>query len=208
MPPSSVLECPQIKEKLPLAVLPAPRGSSACQEATSVAKTIPLSQGYVTVVDDEDYEWLNQWNWSVTKYVFPNGRVKLRADRTVPTVCADGKTKDVTWLMHRVIVGARDGELVDHVDGDGLNNRRSNLRKATPTQNGQNRKSNRNSSSRYKGVSWNARKEEWIAQIQINKKVAYLGHFADEIEAARAYDRAAKEHFGEFARLNFPNGAA
>lgn len=110
--------------------------------------------------------------------------------------------------MHREILGVLPGVMVNHRDGDGLNNRRSNLRTATPTENARNRAVNREHTSRYKGVSWSARPEQqykaggiWIVQVHIGDRTFHRGA-ATEVEAALIYNRLAAEHFGEFARLN------
>lgn len=104
--------------------------------------------------------------------------------------------------MHRLILGVDDGVLVDHKDGDGLNNRRANLRPCTHAQNMFNRRLPRNNRSGFKGVYWH--KNRWYAKIQVDRKNIHLGAFTDVEQAAHAYDRAARIHFGEFARLNFP----
>lgn len=193
-----MLECLQTSEKLPVAVLPTPTGSMR-RQPHSMSRTIPLTQGYVAVVDDKDYEWLSQWKWCAKKTVLANGRIKLYAHRRIG---------NSTITMHRLIVNAGSDTLVDHADGNGLNNRRCNLRQATVAANCWNSNPRCNTSSRYKGVSWHKRVGKWAAAIRLCGRSRHLGYFADEVEAARAYDRAAKEHFGEFARLNFPNGAA
>ena len=95
------------------------------------------------------------------------------------------------------------GLVVDHIDGNGLNNRKSNLRVCTQAQNSLNSRPRRNSSSRYKGVSFYKRDKIWQAQIFYNFRTINIGRFDDEIEAALAYDRKAAELFGEFAYLNF-----
>ena len=111
--------------------------------------------------------------------------------------------------MHRVITGAREGEHVDHINGNTLDNRRNNLRKCSAQDNVRNRRkpshrAGRPTTSIYKGVSWQPRESRWYATIGINGQQIVLGRFTDEIEAAHAYDRAARQHFGAFARLNFP----
>jgi len=106
--------------------------------------------------------------------------------------------------MHREMMNAPAGMLVDHRNGDNLDNRRSNLRLATPTENSCNRRKKTGGSSRYKGVTFNRRSGKWFARIRIHGKCIFLGTFESEVEAARAYDAAAKKYHGEFACLNFP----
>jgi len=97
---------------------------------------------------------------------------------------------------------AKDGKFIDHRDTEKLNNQKSNLRECTKRQNCRNRNKSSSNSSSYKGVSWNKEKRKWVAQIRIDDKVTYLGQFVDLTEAAKAYNAAALEHYGEFARLN------
>lgn len=104
--------------------------------------------------------------------------------------------------MHRLIIGAREGEYVDHINGNGLDNRRSNLRIATAMTNQQNRKLQKNNKSGYKGVSWDNTNRAWICQIRVNKRSKFLGYFKDAQEAGKAYDVAAEKYFGKFAKLN------
>lgn len=157
-------------------------------------REIELTQGKVAVVSDQYFEWLNQWNWSAIKY-----RDTWYAKRNIGTWPVSNKT----ILMHREITNALGGMQVDHIDGNGLNNQLHNLRLATDSQNKANRGKQRNNKSGYKGVSWDSRARKWNAQIQVNRRCVHLGYFTDPIEAARAYDAAAPEYFGEFARLNF-----
>lgn len=108
--------------------------------------------------------------------------------------------------MHRLILGVADDEAVDHINGDGTDNRRSNLRIATTKQNIRNQRKRRGR-SQFKGVCPADRAGVWRAQIRVDYKQIYLGEFSSEEEAARAYDEAARIYFDEFARLNFPGGA-
>ena len=110
-------------------------------------------------------------------------------------------------LSHRMVFYLAYGELpqfVDHIDGDKLNNRPSNLRSATRSQNAQNKRSGKGSSSKYLGVLWIKPRRKWRAQIRIEGASCAIGHFTDEIDAAKAYDAKARELFGEFANPNFP----
>jgi hypothetical protein len=104
--------------------------------------------------------------------------------------------------MHNVIMSFLEGYEIDHKDGDGLNNQRYNLRVTTHTQNMKNQRLRSNNTSGYKGVTWHKGAGKWYAQIQVDGKRTYLGLFTILEDAARAYDTAALEHYGEFARLN------
>lgn len=107
--------------------------------------------------------------------------------------------------MHDFLFGEPpEGYVVDHINGDKLDNRLCNLRFATLAENVANSKSKKGSTSEYKGVSWDSSRQKWISSIQINGKTKHLGRFDSEVECAKAYDRAAWEAYGEFARLNFP----
>lgn len=158
-------------------------------------KEIPLTLGKAALVDDSDYEWLSQWKWSAAKR-------KMKSVTTYYAArCVWNKGRNDIILMHRLILGCSDGQRGDHRDGDGLNNQRHNLRIATAAQNGQNKRG-WNHSSRFKGVARNHRRQYWQSSIGIDNKIVNLGCFDHEIDAAIAYNEAAKLHFGEFANLN------
>ncbi len=157
-------------------------------------RLIPLTQGQFAIVDAGDFDWLSQWKWHADW----NPRKKQWSARTNVTE-ADGRQRGIR--MHRMIMGDA-VRMVDHIDGNTLNNCRSNLRACTPITNGRNRSKVAPSSSRFKGVSWNRRQGYWGAYIRIDKQLKYLGCFSKEVDAARAYNDAATRHFGPFARLN------
>jgi hypothetical protein len=120
--------------------------------------------------------------------------------------CPKNKARIVS--LHREIMNNPDGLLVDHANGDGLDNRRTNLRLATHSQNQFNkRKTKSKTSSRFIGVYFEKRKNRWMARIHYHGKRIWLGSFKSEFDAAKAYDAAAKKYHGEFARLNFPEAA-
>lgn len=161
-------------------------------------KRIPLTQGKEALVDDCDYEFLVVCNWCVSD----NGDGNLYAQCTTSRTNPGGRKH---LKMHRVVsklMGYPSELNIDHKNGDGLDNRRENLRVATTSQNAANRGPQTNSKSGLKGVSWNTPKRKWHARIQVNKKLIHLGYFTDNIEAAKAYNKAAEEHFREFAWLN------
>lgn len=156
----------------------------------STTKLIPLSQGAFALVDADDYDALvaaGPWHLKPNKY----NRYARSTDR--------GGRKRL--YMHSLLTGWR---LTDHINGDGLDNRRANLRPATDSQNQANKKKPVDNTSGFKGVYFKRDANGWIAKIVVRGKFIYLGRFASAEDAARAYDAAALEHFGEFARINFP----
>lgn len=154
-------------------------------------KEIKLSQGKVSLVDDEDYEYLNQFKWFADKH-----RNTYYAGRQESRHLGLQRTK----LMHCVIMNHKG---IDHIDGNGLNNQKSNLRKCTNSQNAMNRTQIKGTSSKYKGVSFHKRDKKWYSYIKKDQKLINLGSFTNEVDAAKAYDKKAIELFGEFSRLNF-----
>lgn len=167
-------------------------------------KEIKLTRGQVALVDDEDFEYLNQWKWQAMKW---HKLDNYYATRTVfEKRIIDGEiwTKRKSIKMHRFIMKAKDDLLVDHKDGNGLNNQKSNLREATPSQNLQNRRpySTTLRKTKFKGIIQRGLSGQWQSHIKLNGKNISLGTYATEIEAAFVYNEAAKKHFGVFAWLN------
>lgn len=172
-----------------------------------MAREIPLTRGMVAVVDDQDYDELSKFRWFAKC-----GRWTWYAERNTPR---DENGRRSTVRMHRQILGVIGDIEVDHRNGDGLDNRRANLRTATAQENQRNRTHKpAGSSSRFHGVRWHAKSGKWEARIADGERTAngcaknrFLGHFASETEAALAYDAAARVSFGDFASLNFPDMA-
>lgn len=157
-----------------------------------MSKHIPLSQGRFAIVDDEDYEMLSSiGKWSL------NAGYAARTQRSKET---DGKQKFIS--MHRLILNAPKEYIVDHINGNKLDNRKSNLRLCTDSQNLKNQGKRKANTSGYKGVFWHIRQNRWIAKLYSNKKCIYLGMYDCPIEAAKAYNAGALKHHGEFANLN------
>lgn len=162
-------------------------------------KEIPLTHGAFTIVDDEDYEALSSFHWYLAS---TRGFRYAKRYHRFPG-------RDGNIFMHRQILGLDDPSvLVDHIDRNGLNNQRSNLRTGSHLVNNKNRCADRNSTSRFVGVCWHKRDKVWQAQFgkTINGKVEqiYIGSFKLEEDAARARDAVAKSHNAELAYLNFP----
>lgn len=162
-------------------------------------KEIQLAEGKVALVDDEDFEYLNQWRWSVCKR--PNTCYAFRY------ITVNKKIARI-W-MHRLILGLIDSKILgDHIDHNGLNNQRSNIRESTHSENSMNRMSYKGSTSKYLGVYLHTCKQrgrvykKWRAEIGANKKKIFIGNYKTEEDAARAYNEAAKKYHGEFANLN------
>lgn len=157
-----------------------------------------LTKGYVALVDDEDYDYVNQWKWHFTSY--------MGACRNVPLPHPTSRNhRQTTISLHRTIMNTPKDMVCDHINGNRLDNRKSNLRNCSQSENMKNRKINVNNTSGYKGVLWESRKKYWYATIQSNRKRVYLGGgFQSPKDAALLYDKHAKLLHGEFAKLNFP----
>lgn len=170
-------------------------------KAIELSRKSIKSEKFYAIVDDEDFEYLNTFRWSLT-YNKAGNKYATCHDKTKKTKCGKYSAK---IKMHRMILKLTDSKILcDHIDGDGLNNQKSNLRIANRTQNARNRSANKNSSSKYIGVSAHTQhgKTKWCARIQKGEKQKYLGIFETQQEAAIAYDNAAKILYGEFAKIN------
>ena len=178
-------------------------------------KEIKLTRGYVAKVDDEDYGWLSGYSWNANTRKSDG----YTSARTTISMTFDGYRWTRGVKMHRIIMDAKDGQIVDHINGDPLDNRRSNLRFVTSSQNSRNSVgpatiNGKLPTSRFKGVSKKVVKYKgepryisWNAQICFDNEKHHIGNFDSEVAAACHYDYAAQNYFGEYARLNF-DGAA
>jgi hypothetical protein len=162
-------------------------------------RRIPLTQGKYAIVDPEDYDRLSKYKWYAArcKNIFYAGRNSRPAK---------GR-KRLYIKMHTAVLKPPRGFIIDHINRNGLDNRKANLRIVTYAQNSLNRpyKKRPDSPSKYKGVTWHKAQRKWAVQICYNNIHKNVGYFHDEIEAAKAYDKAAKKHHKDFAVLNFPN---
>lgn len=184
VPPDNV--CPRFRRKYVRTGKSKPRASD-----DPWVRYIPLTQGLYAIVDADDYVWLSRHNWCAKK----DGN----------TYYAQRRRHGRLISMHCEIMVPAAGYLVDHVNGHGGDNRRRNMRICTRGQNNRNRRKQRTPcTSQYKGVRRDKETGKCCARIRHKGVPIFLGTFADEIEAARAYDRAARKFHGPFARLNFP----
>ena len=154
-----------------------------------MTQKIYLSQQKFALVDDEDYENLQQFNWSL--------HVTAGSDYAKHII----KGTNLTELMHRRIMNAIKGQEIDHINGNGLDNRKSNLRIVTHQQNLMNQKKTRGI-SQFKGVTWDKSRKKWMARIKLNRKTINLGRFETEKEASDTYDKASIQYFGKYAKPN------
>src|ERR671923_1500933 len=149
-----------------------------------MTKQIPLPRGLFALVDDADYEWLNQWKWSIG-----SNRYAYRINEQNRGI-----------YMHRLITNAPNGMQVDHINGNKLDNRRENLRVCTKHENMRNRGKQKNNTSGYKGVSWREKSKRYGAFIKIDGKYKMIGEYKTAEDAARAYNEFAKKYHGKFAK--------
>ena len=169
---------------------PQPLRLPAAEPPNDEVRYVPLTRGLFATVEAADYERASRYKWCAL-----DGGGKQYACRT---------ERGRTILMHRFLLDPPRGMVVDHIDGNGLNNRRGNLRICTQRQNTRNSRP-RGQASRYKGVRWDKSRQRWLTAIYDGNRHIHIGRFDDEAEAARAYDRKAVELFGEYAYLNFPD---
>lgn len=158
---------------------------------------MPLTQGKVALIDDEDYDLVARYKWHAHKW--GKRSILWYAITNIQLV----NSKKTTIRMHTLIMGKLPNLLIDHIDRNGLNNQRSNLRFVTPAQNTYNSIGPENRFSPYKGVHWDKSRSKWMARIEVKGKQINLGRFDDVVEAARVYDEAASFYRGEYALLNF-----
>ena len=155
-------------------------------------REIQLTQGKIALVDDGDYDALIGFPWFAARHrhhwyaVYATGRAEVRKHHR----------------MHTILMNPEPGFEVDHIDGNGLNNTRTNLRVVRQGQNAKNRRKVKPGTSVFKGVSWKPSAGKWVSRIMVDKRPIFIGYFSDEVAAAVAYNEAALKYHGEFARLN------
>jgi hypothetical protein len=155
---------------------------------------VPLTRGFVALLDDNDLPLVDQYKWFVHIHPNKHGIRYYAATR-------ERRTQIIKY-MHRLLMGAQKGHDIDHINHNGLDNRRCNLRACTRSENMANVRKYRGMSC-YKGVSWSNKNSKWQATVCANGKQHFLGTFINEADAAVAYDNAAQKLFGEFAFTNF-----
>lgn len=151
-------------------------------------KEVKLTRNFFAYINDEDFDKINKYKWNA-HFNGHNNYARARINNKMV-------------YMHHFILG-NPIDYIDHKDGNGLNNMKSNLRFCTNQMNQANRKINKNNKSGYKGVSWSKEKKKWVVNITFNRKTIFFGYYTDLISAAKKYDNEAKKLFGEFAKTNF-----
>lgn len=193
MPRIARLSCPGSRSRVQDS-RPSERGT-----LTSMAVQIPLTHGRVALVDEGDLPIVSGIRWTAQVRKSPGNELWYAVSE---------RKRGQAILMHRLILGLKArSEQCDHISGDGLDNRRSNLRLASNSQNQANRRKNaclrgRPTSSKYKGIYWDKTRHRWRAVLRHNGKLYRIGRFRNERDAAAAYDLLARKLFGDFARLN------
>lgn len=153
---------------------------------------IKLFSGEMVKIDEEDYEIIKNYKWRLNK-----------TKKYKYAVAYKLKSKNKTVVMHRLIMKATKRQMIDHINGDGLDNRKLNLRFCNKSLNAANSCLHRDNKSGYKGVHWSNRDKKWYSQITLNYKQRLIGLYDNKDDAACAYDKVAQELFGKFARINF-----
>jgi hypothetical protein len=166
-------------------------------------RTIPLTKGLFAIVDPDDYHRLVNFNWHASKSAHTHYAVRYLPKGNV--VSPSNRRKNKVEYMHHLIIDIPEGLFCDHINHNGLDNRKANLRPATLAQNIRHRRKFKSPSrSKYKGLTWRKKEKAWHVRIYTNGKRIFIGSFKDEVAAAKAYDSAAKQFYGDFATLNFP----
>jgi hypothetical protein len=160
-------------------------------------KKIPLTQGKFAIVDDEDFAMLSVYKWHCMGDGWNVYAVRCPQRKEYTT-----RNTRKSIRMHRVILGYTGKLVVDHINGDSLDNRKKNLRICSHRDNIINSGMRKNNTSGFKGVTWREKNHRWVVTIQTGERQIEIGTFVDKIEAAIAYNDAAKKYHGEFARLN------
>lgn len=146
-------------------------------------------------ISEQDLAFFNKYKWHISKTKDGHRYIKR-------AVWLAGKGRGTSAFFHREVMNCPKGMYVDHINGDTLDNRRENLRICTMRGNARNMSSHKDSTCEFKGVSWDSSRNRWVAQIWDGKRQRHLGRHRDKLSAARRYDSAAKEVFGEYAKLN------
>jgi len=151
------------------------------------------------MVDDDVYDDLSKFKWF---YPNPNGRRTSYPSRTIYLGKHNGKHKYKRLRIHNIVMRTPKGEVVDHIDHNGLNCQRKNMRNCSIKENARNKSPKRGCSSKYLGVSWKEPNNKWAVRIKIGNKIKHIGLFSSEEEAAMMYNEMALKYYGEFASLN------
>jgi hypothetical protein len=156
---------------------------------TPSALSVPLTKGQYALVDFEDYELVREEKWYV-------------CSKSSNTFYAERQEEGKTLSMGRLILDAEPGEIVDHINGNGLDNRKCNLRIVTKSQNGANMRLHKINSSGFKGVHWDKKNKKWKVELMVDCKRIWVGRFNDLSQAIKAYNDTAKTYFGEYSRTH------